>query len=212
MSTIPPGQPGPGPAGGGGSPGRGAPPSVNRLLRGGLVLIVAVVVAVVVIARLGSTTKPASSAHLTTTTTTTKAAVSTTATTAPPGSSTTTLPATTTTALPPRTVLVRVLNGWTTRHAALYFKNQLATFGYDLGVPIDAATSDNKISQVFYLHPQYLASALAIASELGIAASSVLAPTTANSSALTAADEASTDVIVVVGEDISGKVPVGYNG
>lgn len=171
-------------------------------------LVLAVVVAVAVLARMSSSpTTAASSTHHNTTTTPAKVAA-TTSTTA--GTTSTTLPATTTTTLPPSSVLVLVLNGWTTEHAALFYKNQLAPVGYDLRAPADAATDDNTVSEVFYTHPQYEAVAASIAARLGLLPSRVLAPIPADDSALTTADIAAADVIVLVGEDISGKVPVGY--
>ena len=75
------------------------------------------------------------------------------------------IPATTTTTLPPSSVLVLVLNGWQTEHAALFYKNQLAPQGYDLRAPADAATDDNTVSEVFYVHPQYEPNAIAIATQ-----------------------------------------------
>lgn len=109
-------------------------------------------------------------------------------------------------------MLVLVLNGWSTRHAALYYKNRLAPYGFDLLTPIDAATADNKQSLVFYEHSQYQAVALTIAQDLSIPTANVVAPSSTNDSALTETDQAAADVIVLVGEDISGKVPTGYNG
>jgi len=183
------------------------------------VLAAAVVIAVLVLARMSGAPSPAASAakHPTTAaTTTTRGQHTSGAPTTMPGRSslttTSTQPTTTTTTVPPSSVLVQVLNGWTTLHAALYYKNQLAKYGYDLRTPLDAATSDNTVSEVFYEHPQYAASALAVASEIGVTSSDVVAPTTANDSALTASTQASSDVIVLVGEDISGRVPENYQG
>ena len=178
-------------------------------MRAVLVLMAAVLVAVVVLARLGGThTSGALPVHQTTTTVHKGAARTTTSTsTTVVGVSTTT-----STTIPVASVVVLVLNGWTTEHAALFFKNRLATFGYDLRSPIDAATSDNKTSSVFYVHARYEPSALAIAGELSIPSADVVAPASTNDSALTTTDINSADVIVLVGENISGKVPVGYKG
>jgi hypothetical protein len=172
------------------------------------VLLVAVLVAVVVLARLGGThTSAAPPARATSTTVATgpSRTIASTSTTVV-GTSTTT-----TTTIPTSSVLVLVLNGWTTMHAALYFKDKLATFGYDLRVPIDAVTDTNKTSQVYYVHPQYEATALAIAGDLDLPATDVVA-TTSTDAALTSTDIDSADVILLVGEDISGRVPAGYNG
>ena len=198
----------------GGPPGTGPhrSPGAIQPVRAVLVLLVAALVAVVVLARLGgagATITPITPASKVTTTTTTApvaSAASTTTTANVVGTSTTT------TTIAPSHVLVLVLNGWTTRHAALYFKNRLAFFGYDLLVPVDAVSDTNQTSKIFYVHAQYEPTALAIAGELDLPASDVLAPSSGNDSALVTADLNSADVIVLVGEDISGRVPAGYNG
>jgi hypothetical protein len=181
-------------------------------VRAVLVLLVAALVAVVVLVRLGGAgtgvtpITPASKVNSTTTTARVAAPTSTTTTTTVVG------PSSTTTTIAPSHVLVLVLNGWTTRHAALYFKNRLAFFGYDLLVAADAANATNQTSTIFYVHAQYEPTALAIAGELDLPATDVLAPSSSNDSALVTANLNSADVIVLVGEDISGRVPAGYNG
>ena len=216
----------PGPPGSSGRAGRsgasGQPTGSSRLLRGALVLAAAVVIAVLVLARMGGVPSTAANAAKHSTTAPTTAAgghhlLGTSTTLAGRSSSTTTATTSsstepTTTTLPSSSVLVQVLNGWTKLHAALYYKNQLAKYGYDLRTPLDAATSDNAASEVFYEHPQFEPSALAIASEIGVSASNVVSPTAANDSALTTSTQASSDVIVLVGEDISGRVPANYQG
>jgi hypothetical protein len=207
-SEVPPGAGPPRPPGAPGGGSHRAPGAIQPL-RAVLVLLVAVLVAVVVLARLGGThASQALPAHKTTTTVHKSSARTTTSTsTTVVGTSTTT-----STTIPASSVVVLVLNGWTTRHAALFFMKRLVTFGYDLRVPIDAATADNQVSMVFYVHAQYEPSALAIAGDLDIALSDVVAPSSTNDSALTTADTDSADVIVLVGGNISGRVPVGYNG
>jgi hypothetical protein len=191
---------------GGGPPQR--PPGAIQPLRAVLVLLVAVLVAVVVLARLGGTHSNAAPPNRTTSTTSSTPPSRTIASTSTTVVGTST---TTTTTIPTSSVLVLVLNGWTTSHAALFFKNKLATFGYDLRVPIDAVTSNNKTSRVYYVHPQYEATALAIAGDLDLPATDVVAVSSTDA-ALTSTDIESAYVILLVGEDISGRVPAGYNG
>jgi hypothetical protein len=196
----------PGRAAGGGST---RPPGAIQPVRALAVILIAAVVVVVVLARM-------SGAHLTAAPSTTRVATTTVPTTRPgPTTSTPTtavVATTTTTTIPPSSVLVLVLNGWTTRHAALYYKNQLAPHGYDLRVPIYAATDTNQDSGVFFVHAQYEPTALVIAGDLGIPSAAVVAPSSTNDTALTPADLDEADVIVLVGANISGKVPAGYNG
>ena len=172
-------------------------------------LLVAGVLAVVVLGRMGGTGGTAALTKRTTTTTVPVTRAATTTTTSTP---VTTLPTTTTTTVAPSSVLVQVLNGWTTLHGALYFKNQLQPHGYDVLVPLDALTNTIKSSVVFYVHPAYAASAMAIAQDLGIPPSAVVAPTTQNDSAVPATDLTQADVVVLIGKDISARVPAGYKG
>ncbi|HTW10790.1 MAG TPA: hypothetical protein VME46_25040 [Acidimicrobiales bacterium] len=183
-------------------------------MRALLVLVVAAVVAVVVLARLaggpaGSAATPTTSLQ-TTTSTSAKTGPSTVS--SPTTTTTVVTPAATTTTIAPSHVLVLVLNGWTTYHAALYFKNQLSFYDYDLKVPEDAETDTNTRSLVFYTHAQYEPSATQIAKDLHLSPSAVVAPSPTNDGALTVSYIDSADVILLVGEDISGRVPSGYKG
>jgi hypothetical protein len=108
-------------------------------------------------------------------------------------------------------VTLLVLNGWTKEHAALYFQTELAGFGYDTLAPTDAATNTNKYSEMFVVRSRYEGNAKVIAQSLGLSSSVVVAPRPANDSAVPSADLDSADLIFVVGEDISSRVPPGYS-
>jgi hypothetical protein len=114
--------------------------------------------------------------------------------------------------LPPSKVTVLVLNGWTTRHAALFFKHRLAGDGYDTLAPTNATTETNRDSRIFVVSPGDSANALAIAAFLGLPSSAVLTPTPANDSAVPVNLLHQADLVLVVGGDISKQVPPGYNG
>ncbi len=120
---------------------------------------------------------------------------------------------TTSTTVPPTGVKVLVLNGYTKYHAALYFKNQLAALGYDTLAPMDAVTSTNLTSTLFVVNPADRDNALALArSPLGLPASAVVAPSPTNDSAVPPARLHLADLVLLVGADISGRVPARYNG
>lgn len=196
--------PGAGGQGAGGSRGGSSQP-----FRALLVVVIGVAVAVLVLARTNNSPASVSASH----NNTTVSAPLTTTTTSPAATTTTTVPTTTTsTTLAPSSVTVLVLNGWTTYHAALYFQHQLAAKGYDTRAPNNALSSTNHSSQVFYTSPAYRANALAIAAALSLPSTAVVAPTAANDAAVPAADLSGADIILLVGGDISGRVPVGYNG
>ena len=166
----------------------------------------AAVVVVVVLARMGTSHIPAIVSAHSQSTTTTSTTVPGTATTTTTGS-----PAPTTTTLAPSSVTLLILNGWTREHAALYFQTELAGFGYDTLAPTDAATNTNKYSEMFVVHSRYEANAKVIAQSLGLSSSVVVAPRPTNDSAIPAADLGSADLIFVIGEDISSRVPPGYS-
>ena len=129
--------------------------------------------------------------------------------------STTTAAATTTTSTTaaPAGVTVLVLNGYTTYHAALYFKNQLAALGYDALAPNNAITDTNATSTIFVVAPAYRPNALALArSPLGLPASAVVSPAPTNDAAVPAALLHQADLILLVGGDLSRRVPAHYNG
>jgi hypothetical protein len=199
----------PGPPGGGLPPRR---PGAVQPLRAAAVIVVAVVVAVVVLARMGQPTtavaskRPSSSTRAPTTTTAPAASTSV------PATSTSAATTTTTTTVAPSSVTVLVLNGWTTPHAALYFKNKLASFGYDTRAPANAISDTNTTSQVFVVQPAYRANALAIAAAVHLPASAVVAPNKVNDVAVPTADLTGTDIVLLVGKDISSQVPAGYTG
>jgi hypothetical protein len=171
---------------------------------------VAVLVGVFVLARTGSVPTTAAT-HLppTTAATTTPTTRVSTRTTLSTSTSTTTAPPTT---LAPSKVTVLVLNGWSVRHAALFFQHKLAADGYDTLAPTNATTGTNKSSQIFVVNPGDSANALAIASLVGAPSSAVLTPTPANDSAVPASMLHQADLVLVIGGDISKQVPAGYNG
>jgi hypothetical protein len=105
-----------------------------------------------------------------------------------------------------------VLNGWTTRHAALYFQKKLAADGYDTLAPNNALNETNATTSVFVVTPADSATGTAIAELLGLAASAVALPSPTNDSAVPTTLLHQADIIVVVGGDISKEVPVGYSG
>ncbi len=172
-------------------------------------VVLAVVVGVFVLARTGGAPSTVATRVPPTTTRTT---VPVTKVSRPSGvvttSTSTTLAPTTT--LPPSKVTVLVLNGWTVRHAALFFQHKLVAAGYDTLAPTNATTEANKTSQIFVVSPVDKTNALAIASFLGLPSSSVIAPTAANDTAVPAALLHQADLVLVVGGDISNQVPAGY--
>ncbi len=173
-------------------------------------MLAAVVVGVFVLARTGSAPTTAAT-HLPSTSAPTTVPVTTpsTRTTLSTSTSTTTTP--TTTAAPSK-VKVLVLNGWSTRHAALFFQKKLSGDGYDTLAPTNATTETNKVSHIFVVSPRDSANALAIAAFLGLSPSAVVPPTPANDSAVPASMLHQADLVLVVGGDISNQVPAGYNG
>jgi hypothetical protein len=182
-------------------------------MRALLVVVVAAVVAIFVLARLTSSPSAKPVAVRSSTTTLVPRRSATTTTTVPAATTTsTTVPATTTTTLAPSSVTVAVLNGYTTAHGALFFQKQLAAKGYDTRAPANALTDTNKTSLVFYTSPAYRANALAIAADLSLSASSVVAPTTANDTMVPAYYLSGTDIILMIGADISTRVPANYTG
>lgn len=207
-SSMPPSGPPPPPSGPSGDRPLAGRPGAVQPFRALVILAVAVVVAVVVLARM--TTSPAKpvAAH-----SGAKTAPRTSPNTTPHGTTTTTttVPSTTTsTTLVPSSVTVAVLNGWTTAHGALYFQHLLAAQGYDTRAPANAISDTNKASAVFFTSVAYRSNALGIAAYLKLPATSVLAPTTSNDVALPSYYLSGTDIILLVGGDISGRVPAGY--
>jgi hypothetical protein len=102
-----------------------------------------------------------------------------------------------TTTLPPSKVTVLVLNGFTVRHAALFFQHKLVSDGYDTLAPTNATTETNKTSQVFVI---------------SLPSSAVLTPTPANDVAVPSTLLHQADLVLVVGGDISNQVPADYKG
>ena len=197
----PPGNPG-------GSPSPTRPGATSQPLRAALVVVVAVAIAVGVLVRMSPAHSSASPPG-----TTRPAAVSTT--TVPSGTTTPAIVSTTATSSttrPPSTVTVLVLNGWTTRHAALYFQKKLAGDGYDTLAPNNALDETNTTTSVFVVAPADSATGTAIAELLGLTQSAVVVPSTTNDSAIPTTLLHQADIVVVVGGDISKQVPVGYNG
>lgn len=169
-------------------------------------VVVAALVAVGVLVRMGATH---SSVSHPATTRTAAVSTSTVSATTAPTAVTTSLPPTT---VSPSTVTVLVLNGWTTRHAALYFQKKLAADGYDTLAPNNALDETNKTSSIFVVTPADNATGIAISELLGLPSSVVVEPSSTNDSAIPASLLHQADIIVLVGGDISGQVPAGYNG
>jgi hypothetical protein len=179
-------------------------------VRAALVVVVAVAVGIFVLARTGSTPTPAATHQSTTSApTTVPRAARVTTTTLSATTSTTLAPSTT---LVPSKVTVLVLNGWTVRHAALYFQRKLSADGYDTLAPTNATTETNKNSLVFVVNPRDIANARAVAGLVGAPLSALRAPTPANDSTVPASMLHQADLVLVVGSDISGQVPAHYNG
>jgi hypothetical protein len=172
--------------------------------------VVAVVVGVFVLARTGSAPTTAATHVPPTTVRTTTVPVTTVGRSTVVTTSTTTTTAPTVT-LPPAKVTVLVLNGWTVRHAALFFQHKLAGDGYDTLAPTNATTETNKHSEIFVVSPGDSPNALSIAAFLGLPSSAVMTPTPANDSAVAATLLHQADLVLVVGSDISNQVPSGYN-
>jgi hypothetical protein len=202
----------PGPPGGLPPPrGRGG----SQPLRAVLVVIVAVAIAVVVLARMGTpkstAAPPQTSSAAATTATTTQGTTATTALT----TTSTTVPtsSTTTTTVAPSTVTVLVLNGWTTPHAALYFQKKLAAHSYDTLAPNNAATNTNKLALIYITNGTAKSTnAYQIAGIVGVGPAAVVYPNATNSAPIPAGSLRAADIIVLIGEDISGQVPTGYAG
>jgi len=194
----------------GGSPPSARPGATSQPFRAALVVVVAVAIAVGVLVRMSpahSSSSPPGTTH--------PAAVTTT--TVPTGTATTspavvTTTSTTAVTAPPSSVTVLVLNGWTTRHAALYFQKKLAGDGYDTLAPNNALNETNATTSVFVVAPSDTATGTAIAELLGLTSSAVVTPSATNDSAIPTTLLHQADIVVVVGGDISKQVPVGYNG
>ncbi len=201
--SAPPGNPG-------GSPPPARPGATSQPFRAALVVVVAVAIAVGVLVRMSpahSSSSPPGTTH--------PAAVTTT--TVPTGTATTspavvTTTSTTAVTAPPSSVTVLVLNGWTTRHAALYFQKKLAGDGYDTLAPNNALNETNATTSVFVVAPSDTATGTAIAELLGLSSSAVVTPSPTNDSAIPTTLLHQADIVVVVGGDVSKQVPVGYNG
>jgi LytR cell envelope-related transcriptional attenuator len=206
-NTFPPGDAGdpgtPGP------PARG--PRNSQPLRAVAVVVVAVVVGVLVLARMstpGSTAPTTSSSTGTATT-----AVSGRTTTSSTTSTTVATSSTTTTTVAPSTVTVLVLNGWTTPHGALYFQAKLSKAGYDTLAPNNAATNTVKLSMIYICKGTAKSTnAYQVAGIVGVGPAAVVHPTPQNAAAVPPSMLQVADLVVLVGQDISGQVPAGYTG
>ena len=209
----PPNDPGPPGPPGASPPSRGR--GTSQPLRAVLVVVVAIAIAVVVLARMGT---PKSTASPPQTTPAAGATTSTTQSTSATTSSSTTsttvaTSSTTTTTVAPSSVTVLVLNGWTTPHAALYFQKKLAAHSYDTLAPENAATNTNKLSQIFIANGTAKSTnAYQIAGIVGVGPAAVVHPNATNSTAIPPASLHQADIIVLVGQDISGQVPTTYAG
>ena len=207
MSTqFPSGDPGD-PGGGGGPP---RPPRTSQPIRAILVVVVVVAIGVLVLARMSTPGSTAATTSSGTSTTTTVAGARTTTT----STTTTTVPtsSTTTTTVPASSVTVLVLNGWTTPHAALYFQMKLSKEGYDTLAPNNAAINTVKTSEILIAKGTAKSTnAYQVAGIVGVGPAQVETLTATNSTAVPPSMLHLADLIVVVGQDISGQVPTGYS-
>jgi hypothetical protein len=120
---------------------------------------------------------------------------------------------TTTTTVPPSSVTILVLNGWTTPHGALYFQTKLSKHGYDTLAPNNAATNTVKLSEILICKgTAESTNAYQVAGIVGVGPAAVQKVTPENSTAVPAGMLQLADLIVLVGQDISGQVPAGYTG
>ena len=204
------------PAGGPAQPGGGpplptGPGALLQPFRALAIVGVATAVAVVALARMNGVSPPSGHAVTTTTTTVTASTTQPLATTSST-TSTSAVQQTTSTRVSPVVVRVLVLNGWSTRHAALYFQKKLAGLGYDTLSPGNAVTADNKVSTLFVVTAADQPNALAVATQLGLPSSAVVSPSPSNDKAIPVVDLHKADLTLVVGADLSRQVPAGYNG
>jgi hypothetical protein len=110
-------------------------------------------------------------------------------------------------------VTVLVLNGWTTSHGALYFQTKLSKHGYDTLAPNNAAVNTVKLSKILIAKGTAASTnAYQVAGIVGVGPAAVEKLTPANDSAVPPSMTQLADLIVLVGEDISGQVPAGYTG
>ena len=197
-------------AAGGPPPPRG--PRGSQPLRAVVVVVVAVAVAVLVLARMStphSTAAPTTSAGTTATTSQQAASTSTSGTT----STTVATSSTTTTTVAPSSVTILVLNGWTTPHGALYFQKKLASHGYDTLAPNNAAADTVRLSKIYITNgTPKSTNAYQVAGIVGVGPAAVVYPSPANAPAVPPSLLHVSDLVVLVGADISGQVPPGYNG
>lgn len=181
-----------------------------KAARAAVVLVVFVVAVIVLVAVGTRSTPPTASSALTTSTTTSTASGSTTTSTAAGSvaSSTTTTTAarhghghgattTTTSTVPPASVSVVVANATNTNGLAAHFTSVIGAGGWQMGTPIDASTTE-ATSTVYYASG-YQAAAQSIATAIGVKAAQVQPLTTA----APVTGVAGTDVVVVVGQDLS---------
>jgi hypothetical protein len=182
------------------------------LFRAGLVLVVFVIATLVLV---GVGTRPAVIGAPTTTSTVAGATTTTVAGAAAAGSTTTTTKATTTTTsrhsnhghkattttttVAPSSVSVLVANATSTNGLAAKTAATIGAGGWSMQTPVDANTTE-ATSAVYYAAGQQQAAAT-IATAIGVAPTAVLPLT----SATPVTYPPTTDVVVVVGEDIAAK-------
>lgn len=117
---------------------------------------------------------------------------------------TTTLPTTTTTLVPAASIKVQVLNGTGGGSLASQWASKLkSTAGYDTLAP-DDATSKVTASAIYVITPGYLPEAYALATAVGLPASSVNTTIPAPSSApIPTSERSKADLVLVVGPDLA---------
>ncbi len=186
-------------------------PRSSQPLRAVAVVIVAVVIGVLVLARMNTPGSTAATTSSSTATPTTAASAGTTTSIAT--TTTVATSSTTTTTVAPSTVTVLVLNGWTTAHGALYFQMKLSKQGYDTLAPNNAATNTVKLSKIYICKGTAKSTnAYQVAGIVGVGPAAVVHPTPENAAAVPPSLLQVADLVVLVGEDISGQVPAGYSG
>ena len=206
-NTFPPGDGGD--PGAPGTPARG--PRSSQPLRAVAVVVVAVVIGVLVLARMSTPGSTAATTSSSTGTPTTAVSARTTSTSTT--STTVATSSTTTTTVPPSSVTILVLNGWTTPHGALYFQTKLSKHGYDTLAPNNAATNTVQLSRIYICKgTAQSTNAYQVAGIVGVGPAAVVHPTPANAAAIPPSMLQLADLVVLVGKDISGQVPAGYTG
>jgi LytR cell envelope-related transcriptional attenuator len=175
-----------------------------------VVFVAVVVVVVTLVARhFSSSSSPKANVGTVPTTASTLPSASVPTSVAPTTVPATTTSSTTSTTLArpdPSTVSLVVINGTTTSGAAGYFTTKLNNAGYHTGSPLDATATTVTSTLVIVSPTGTRAGGEAVAAALGLANSAVKVGAPA-SAPLPAGVLTGSDVVVLVGTDISGQTP-----